>query len=148
MPETLDTYVRRVLRIKGLTLGEVAARSGGEISRAYICDISRGQTLSLTVRKLQALARGLDVPEEEIFAVARGAIRDNREFADSRFALLAARYRELPHEDQREIAILLDAVAREIERRRAHNAIRQPSDWAATAARRIEALFAAEARAI
>lgn len=145
MLETLDAYVRRALRIKGLTLGEVAERAGGEISRAYICDISRGRILSPTVRKLQALARGLDVPEEEIFQVARGSSLNTRKFTESRFAVLSVRYSELQDDDQREIEILLDAVASEIERRRASRATVRPSGWAVTAARRIEALFAAEA---
>jgi transcriptional regulator with XRE-family HTH domain len=116
--ESLGQYVRRVLKEKGLTLTDVQRRAGGGISRGYICDISNGHITSLTLKKLQALARGLDVPEEELFSVARGAPPRPQEFAESRFAVVCARYLELAEEDQKEVAALLDLVAREIERRR------------------------------
>ena len=144
MSETLDAYVRRALRVKGLTLNEVAQRAGGEISRGYISEISRGNYTSLTVRKLQALARGLDVPEDELFAIARGAQYDRLDFAESRFAVLFARYCELPAEDQREVAIIIDAVAREIDRRREQSFNPGTARWAATAAVRLEAIFGRE----
>ena len=117
--ESLDQYVSRMLREKGLTFADVHRRAGGEISKGYVCDISNGGTASLTVRKLQALARGLDVPEDEIFAVARGVPpADLAGFAAGRFATLYARYRELGEEDRREVGVLLEAVARDIEWRR------------------------------
>ena len=132
--ESLDQYVSRVLREKGLTFADVHRRAGGEISKGYVCDISNGATASLTVRKLQALARGLDVPEEEIFAVARGAPPPDL----AGFAALYARFRELGEEDRREVGVLLEAVARDIEWRRRRHA---PERWLGAA----PALAASEA---
>lgn len=70
--EKLADYVRRVRREKGLSTSDVQQRSGGGISDAYITRIENEQSLNISVSKLQALARGLGVSEDEIFAVARG----------------------------------------------------------------------------
>ncbi|MGH9840071.1 MAG: helix-turn-helix domain-containing protein [Blastocatellia bacterium] len=116
--ETLAQFVRRNLREKGLSYAGVQRRAGGAISKGYICDIGNGLEVSLTVKKLQALARGLDVPEDEIFTIARGAAFNQRNLDTSRFALMYFRYHRLPEEDRQAVDLLLDAVDREIEWRR------------------------------
>jgi transcriptional regulator with XRE-family HTH domain len=131
MRENLEQYVRRILQEKGLTFADVHRRAGGEISKGYVCDISHGSTASLTVRKLQALARGLDVPEDDLFAIARGVAADENGFSASRFATIFARYRELPEADRREVEVLLEALAREIEWRRWRQ--QAPERWFVTA---------------
>jgi transcriptional regulator with XRE-family HTH domain len=116
--ESLDRYVRRVLKEKGLSYADVEARSQGAISDSYIGNIVANSVGSVTVAKLKALARGLDVSEDEIFAVARGnSPADLRDFQKSRFATLFEKHKRLSGEDQREILILLEAVEHEIERR-------------------------------
>jgi transcriptional regulator with XRE-family HTH domain len=116
--ESLDRYVRRVLREKGLSYADVEGRSHGAISDSYIGNIVTGTVGSVTVGKLKALARGLDVSEDEIFAVARGTSpADLRDFQKSRFAVLLEKYKKLPAEDQKETLILLEALEHEIERR-------------------------------
>ena len=116
--ESLDRYVRRVLKEKGLSYAEVEARSEGAISDSYIGNIVTGSVGSVPVAKLKALARGLDVSEDEIFAIARGhSPADLREFQKSRFATLFDKYKRLHADDQQEMLILLEAVEHEIERR-------------------------------
>lgn len=68
--------------------------------------------------KLQALALGLDVPEDELFAIARGAGSSQHDPDTSRFSLMYFRYQRLPEEDRQVVDLLLDAVDREIEWRR------------------------------
>jgi len=116
--ESLEQYVRRILKEKGLTYADVAERSQEAISDSYIGNIVAGSIGSLTVAKLKALARGLDVSEDEIFAAARGnSPADLRHFQKSRFATLFDRYKKLSGEDQKEMLVLLEAVEHEIERR-------------------------------
>lgn len=117
--ETLDIYVRRILKEKGLSLSDVERRAGGGISDSYICGIVNGHFGSLTVVKLKSLAHGLGVPEDEIFAVARGIpIQDSSEYMESEFASLFSKFKALSEKDKKEVASLLEMIDREIERRR------------------------------
>lgn len=72
--EDLADYLRRMRNDKGLSLRDVEVKSGGRISKGYVGQIENRTVLgqSVTPQKLQALAVGLGVSEDEIFAVARG----------------------------------------------------------------------------
>jgi transcriptional regulator with XRE-family HTH domain len=52
--------------------------SGNAITEGYVRSITRGAASNPSVKKLQALAAGLGVEEEEIFRVARGLPVDVR----------------------------------------------------------------------
>jgi transcriptional regulator with XRE-family HTH domain len=69
----LARYVARVLKEKRLSRRDVQVMSGWRITDAYVGSIIKGRARNLSVEKLQALARGLGVDEDEIFRVARGA---------------------------------------------------------------------------
>jgi len=69
----LARYVARVLKEKRLSRRDVQVISGWKITDAYVGSIINGRAKNLSVEKLQALARGLGVNEDEIFRVARGA---------------------------------------------------------------------------
>jgi transcriptional regulator with XRE-family HTH domain len=73
-PESLAEYVQRVRNEKNLSLMDVSRRSGGLIANAHISRIENGLVKSAGVEKLRALAKGLGISEEEIFAVARGKV--------------------------------------------------------------------------
>lgn len=73
--EELADYVRRIRTSKGLSLNDVANKArqkGKQISSGYVSQIENRYIVSVTTIKLQALAAGLDISEEEVFAVARG----------------------------------------------------------------------------
>ena len=69
-PGELSRYVRRVMREKRLKQREVERRSGGKITDGYVADILCGRAKNPSVEKILALARGLDVDPNELFAVA------------------------------------------------------------------------------
>lgn len=74
-PEDLADYVKRTRKEKELSLNDVVRRAkerGHRISNGYVSQIENRYYISLTTGKLAALAAGLGVPEEEIYAVARG----------------------------------------------------------------------------
>jgi transcriptional regulator with XRE-family HTH domain len=87
--DSLESYVRRVMKEKKLKPGDVQRQSKGGVSDSYIGNILAGQSSNLTVDKLKALALGLGVDEDEIFDVARGKVRQVSEEALDResFAL-------------------------------------------------------------
>lgn len=57
---------------KQLSTRDVETRSANQIADAYVLKIKKGITTNPTISKLQALAEGLGVDEEELFKVARG----------------------------------------------------------------------------
>jgi transcriptional regulator with XRE-family HTH domain len=77
--ESLSQYVTRIMSEKRLGFEEVSRMSGSEITEGYVRSITRGSASNPSVKKLQALASGLGVPEEEIFRVARGLPVEVRE---------------------------------------------------------------------
>jgi transcriptional regulator with XRE-family HTH domain len=70
--ESLADYVRRLRSEKRLSLAEVSKLSGGQITRSHISRVENGELTNIGLDKLRALAKGLGVHEEELFAVARG----------------------------------------------------------------------------
>ena len=68
----LGEYVRRVMKLKGLTQKDVQRTSGGRITDGYVASITIGRASNLSVEKLQALAAGLGVSADELFHVACG----------------------------------------------------------------------------
>jgi transcriptional regulator with XRE-family HTH domain len=77
--ESLSQYVSRTMSEKRLGYEDVSRMSGSGITESYVRSITRGAANNPSVRKLQALASGLGVPEEEIFRVARGLPREEKE---------------------------------------------------------------------
>lgn len=71
--EDLADYVRRVRAEKGFSTADVEKNSRFTITDGYISRIENRYVKNVSPEKLQALAKGLAVSEEEIFAVARGA---------------------------------------------------------------------------
>jgi transcriptional regulator with XRE-family HTH domain len=118
--EDLADYVRRVRNEKGLSLKDVverAQRSGVRISNGYISQIENRYYINPTRDKLVALARGLGVPDDEIFAVARGKLpSEDPEFNKSRFAELALKFDKLPPDSRIDVEALINLLDRELER--------------------------------
>jgi transcriptional regulator with XRE-family HTH domain len=71
-PETLADYVRRIRLEKHLSLNDVVRQSDNQIANSHVSRIENGLTTNITTEKLRSLAKGLGVPEDEIFSVARG----------------------------------------------------------------------------
>ena len=68
----LGEYVKRVMKLKGLTQKDVQRMSGGRITDGYVASITTGRAKNLSVDKLKALADGLGVDTDELFHVACG----------------------------------------------------------------------------
>jgi transcriptional regulator with XRE-family HTH domain len=117
--EDFADYVRRVRASKSLSLAEVETRSGGRISRGYVSQIENRHVLGerVTPDKLRSLAAGLGVPEDEVFARARGkSPADDPNFNKSRFAELALKFDKLPPDSRIDVEALINLLDRELER--------------------------------
>ncbi|HKP86376.1 MAG TPA: XRE family transcriptional regulator [Blastocatellia bacterium] len=70
--EDLAHLIRRVVKEKNLKLRDIAHRSGGQIAQSYVSRLMTGNVKNLTVEKLVALARGLDIDPHAVLAAAHG----------------------------------------------------------------------------
>ena len=115
--ETLADYVRRVRQEKSLSLNDVRVRSGYQIANSYISRIENAEVTNVVLEKLRSLAKGLGVPEEEVFAIARGKLpSEDPNFDKSRFAELALKFDKLPPDKRIDVEALINLLDREIER--------------------------------
>lgn len=68
----LRDFIKEVMKQKCLKGLDIEKRSGGAIKDSYISDILSGKTKSISVEKLNALAKGLGVDAVELFNIATG----------------------------------------------------------------------------
>lgn len=112
--ESLALYVSRVRREKGLSLTQVEAKSGRALSSSYVSRIENGYVSNPSASKLRALARGLGVNEDELFAVARG-VAAPEEFRESRFWDLFEECQQIENKAHRQLVDeMLDGVIRAV----------------------------------
>jgi transcriptional regulator with XRE-family HTH domain len=70
--EKLSDFIRRTRNENGLSTADVEQKSGYTVTDGYVSHIENGRVKNVSPEKLKALAKGLGVSEEVIFAVARG----------------------------------------------------------------------------
>ena len=76
-PKPLGDFVRRIRNEKDLSCNDVSKQSvgfGKRISAGYVNRIENNRIKNPSADRLMALARGLDVPAEELFARAFGLV--------------------------------------------------------------------------
>jgi transcriptional regulator with XRE-family HTH domain len=79
----LGEYVKRVMKLKGLTQKDVQRLSGGKITDGYVASIAIGRASNPSVDKLKALADGLGVDVNELFHIAGGWTGESKERTNS-----------------------------------------------------------------
>ena len=70
--ENLSQLVKRVVQEKKLKLRQVEQKSGGKIARSYVSRIMTGDVSNITLDKLIALARGLELDPHTLFTAYYG----------------------------------------------------------------------------
>jgi transcriptional regulator with XRE-family HTH domain len=116
-PETLAEFVRRIRNEKRLSLNDVQRQSGNQIANSYVSRIENGIVKNVTPEKLKALAKGLQISEEEIFAVVRGkSPADDPDYKNWKFASLFDDAQKLTPEQMKEFEHLMEITRREVQR--------------------------------
>jgi transcriptional regulator with XRE-family HTH domain len=116
-PEALSDYVRRIAFEKRLSYREIAKRTGQRISHGTVSDIINRRSKDIKAETLKALAVGLGVPEEEVFAIARGKDPEgNPNFKKWKFAALFDEAEQLTPEQMAKFEILMEMARREVQR--------------------------------
>lgn len=107
--ESIADFVRRVRREKDYSLAKVREQSGGNIAPSYLHKIESGDVKNVSPEKLSALAKGLGIPEDEIFAVARGKGEADPSTEHEKQELITY-YDDLPRECQKDVLALTKAL--------------------------------------
>ena len=79
----LNEYVDRVMKQKNLSLADVERNCGNKITAGYIGKILKGTVTNLTVEKIIALAKGLEVDPYDVFAASYGLPPGNQTTPDA-----------------------------------------------------------------
>jgi transcriptional regulator with XRE-family HTH domain len=107
--ESLGAFVRRIRTEKNLSCADVSKRSTRKgqrrIAASYINRIENHPNLSVTAGRLKALADGLGIPAEELFARVVGFAPDGE---SSEEIELLARFRGLSPERRDDLLSLVD----------------------------------------
>lgn len=116
--DLLAQFVRQTQLEKGLTASDVERLSKGQISDSYVGAIAQGKIQNLSISKLKALARGLDVNEWHLIALASRK-RPTADLPDESSPLrhLCEDYAILANQEKPEVDLLIGVLHREIQRR-------------------------------
>jgi plasmid maintenance system antidote protein VapI len=111
-PESLAEFVqRRMKELNDLSTYDVARLSGGRVSNGTVWNILNERVRDVKPDTLNALARALQVSEQEIYNVAHGREPLDRESATG--AKLMIYFRELPQGYQEDLLRIAQTLHRE-----------------------------------
>jgi transcriptional regulator with XRE-family HTH domain len=119
-PEHLGDFVRRIREEKNLTLRAVSRQSalfGKKITGSYISRIENDPRRKVTADRLTALAHGLGIPAEELFARAAGLIIPGGKSEEE--VRLLSMFKELSQERKADVLNMVDMWHSEETSRRA-----------------------------
>jgi transcriptional regulator with XRE-family HTH domain len=108
-PETLGDFISRIRKEKKLTLADVSKQStrfGKPITASYINLLENDPKRKVTADRLAALANGLGVPAQELFARAAGLVPASGTASDELYLL--TRFRELSPERKADVLRIVD----------------------------------------
>lgn len=104
----LAEYVRQKMNEQNLSTYDVERRSGGQITHGSVWNILNQRVKDVKASTLRALAKGLGITEEQIFAIARGKSTDgNLQLNESR---LIEAFRTLPADKQDDVIAYVEMM--------------------------------------
>ena len=75
---------------------EIERRSSRKISQSYFNRIKAGQIVNPSPEKLKAIADGMGISEEHLFAIVRGITPDSKSIAHEGLNLIFKKFEQLP----------------------------------------------------
>lgn len=110
----LAAYVRAKMETQALSHQDVAARAGGAISHTTVWNVANSAVKEVKQSTLSALARGLGVSEDEIFAVARGVRPTTPNTADQHAKFIVEEFSQLSDDAKAALRPIWEMVQREV----------------------------------
>lgn len=116
----LAKFIREVRLHQGLTLSDVADRSKSPdvpgLSRSYISMIESGKVTNISANAIKALAKALNVREQEVAYAAMEMDATEPDVVDERIARIGFNYRGIPDKKRVRVEALIELLDREIAR--------------------------------
>ncbi len=105
----LAEFLKSERKKRKLSAVDVERNSGGAISDSYISRIENGEVTNVSPEKLDALAKGLGIPEDDLYRAARGLPPID---PDDKFEIFAETFdgKELSKSDWLEIEVVLRSL--------------------------------------
>lgn len=114
-----QTYIRRVMIENGLNFRQVAERAskfGHRLGSVTVQMLLQGQTVNPGIYTVQALARGLGRPEEEVFAAfGVGVGMDKHLLRDPDLEAIQLNYAHLNPANRRQVKSVIAMLSREVQ---------------------------------
>lgn len=126
--EDLADYLRRKLsEDQSLTLRQIEERSGGRITHSYLSKLLNRIVRNPSVAKLEAIADGLGVRKEEVFAAAGETSLSPPGNIAEHVGVLFYGFDDLSEKDKSETLIAIKLLAEGMQGRRTSKTKRKPS---------------------
>lgn len=113
----LATYLKDTLLLKNLTTIQVSRRAKGKghsLDQSYVSKLKNGDSVNVTIDKIEALADGLDVPLQEVFDAITGRKENPEIIQHQRLIKIDERYLTLDEKTRSRVDYLLDIAEREM----------------------------------
>jgi len=111
---TLQSYIQRVMKEQDLSLKDVEIQSRsakGHITAGYVHDLLIGDAKNPSKSKIEALARGLKRPLDEVIDVVFGKIKDeDLSYRDSEIGIIISEFNALPDSEKPIAKAMLENV--------------------------------------
>lgn len=114
--ETLAEYLLRITREENLSGYAIERASGGQLSQSYFNRLKNGSETNPSVPIIEALAKGIGRPFEELLAVVRGKDPNDDKLADERFVALHFTYKGIGKKKRERADQVLQMLERELKR--------------------------------
>jgi transcriptional regulator with XRE-family HTH domain len=99
---------------KGYSLGDVYRRSGGEIDPGHLSQIRRGKETNPTPRKMEAIARGLEIPVINVYRAWLGLPEENQGWNEMELKLIDEKLKNLDPHQRAQAEVLINSLRRMI----------------------------------
>ena len=109
----LSEFITQKMIEKRLTSYDVQQRANNLINQSYVVKLKNGDVTNLSVAKLEALAKGLDVTKEELFSIVHGGSPSSQNIVNEQFQNLSQIFENLPASKRLHAQILINMIERE-----------------------------------
>ncbi len=116
MSTELSKFIQNTMADKRISGYAVERATHGEISQSFVNRLKKGEVKTPSVAKLQILAKGLGVPEEQLLAAAGNHATETAKIVNAKLRAIDDAYTGLSKPAKAKVDFLIEILEREIAR--------------------------------